>query len=120
LHNHTQRTGAKQNKHGQILAYAANAHRLPLGCRRHGRSRFWFCDQRFWLIGVEFQPSSWARGSYLNAGVQWLWHAKTRFTYDSTLDDQGYRLANFAPYKTDEQFSNQMHLLAEQKRQRQF
>jgi hypothetical protein len=30
------------------------------------------------------------------------------------LDDHGHRLANFAPYKTDEQFSNQMHLLAEQ------
>jgi hypothetical protein len=22
---------------------------------------------------VEFQPSSWSRGSYLNVGVQWLW-----------------------------------------------
>ena len=103
-----------QNEHGQILAYAANAHLLPLGCRRKGQSRFWFCDQSFWLIGVEFQPSSWSRGSYLNAWVQWLWRAKTHFTYDSTLDDHGHRLANFAPYKTDEQFSNQMHLLAEQ------
>src|ERR1700722_20965104 len=39
---------------------------------------------------------------------------KDTFYLRFQLDDHGHRLANFAPYKTDEQFSNQMPLLAEQ------
>jgi hypothetical protein len=42
---------------------------------RKGRSRVWFDDQGWWIGVVEFQPSSWSRGTYLNVGVSWLWGA---------------------------------------------
>jgi hypothetical protein len=58
----------KQSKYGEIIAYAASEQLLPLGCQREGQSRFWVSDQGFWVIGAEFQPSSWSQGSYLNAG----------------------------------------------------
>ena len=64
---------AKQNEHGRLIAAAAKAALAPLGCKRKGQSRLWFSDERYWLITVEFQPSGWSRGSYLNVRPQWLW-----------------------------------------------
>jgi hypothetical protein len=64
---------AQQNEHGRLIAAAAKAALVPLGCRRKGQSRLWFSDQRFWLISAEFQPSGWSKGSYLNMGARWLW-----------------------------------------------
>ena len=65
---------AKQNEHGRLIAAAAKAALAPLGCKRKGQSRFWYSDQRFWIISIEFQPSGWAQGSYLNVGENWLWY----------------------------------------------
>jgi hypothetical protein len=31
---------------------------------------------------VEFQPSGWSRGTYLNVAVMWLWDAKDYFSFD--------------------------------------
>ena len=64
---------AKQNEHGRLIAAAAKAALTPLGCKRKGQSRLWFSDERYWLITVEFQPSAWSKGSYLNVRPQWLW-----------------------------------------------
>ena len=64
---------AKQNEHGRMIAAAAKAALAPLGCKRKGQSRLWVSDERYWLISVEFQPSAWSKGSYLNVRPQWLW-----------------------------------------------
>ena len=58
----------KQNLHGRLIAAAAKRHLSPLGCRRKGQSRFWSADHGFYQIGIEFQPSGWSKGSYLNEG----------------------------------------------------
>jgi len=63
---------AKQNVHGKLIAAAAKATLLPLGCRRIGQSRRWFSDERFWYIFIEFQPSSWSKGTYTNVTPTWL------------------------------------------------
>jgi len=73
----------KQSGHSLIIATAAKAHLAPIGCRRKGNSRFWFSDEQFWLIGVEFQPSGSSKGSYLNIGACWLWDVKEHFSYDT-------------------------------------
>jgi hypothetical protein len=49
---------SKQNEHGKLIAAAAKAALLPLGCRRKGQSRCWYSDERFWYIFIEFQPSA--------------------------------------------------------------
>lgn len=63
---------AKQNEHGKLIAAAAKAALLPLGCVRKGQSRAWFSDERYWYIFIEFQPSSWSRGTYFNVFPVWL------------------------------------------------
>ena len=63
---------AKQNEHGKLIAAAAKAALLPLGCVRKGQSRAWFSDERYWYIFIEFQPSSWSKGTYFNVFPVWL------------------------------------------------
>jgi hypothetical protein len=85
---------AKQNEHGKLIAAAAKAALLPLGCRRIGQSRCWYSDERFWCIFIEFQPSGWSKGSYLNAAATWLWHTHSFWTFDGTYHPprNGYRV----------------------------
>ena len=52
---------------------------------------------------MEFQPSAWSRGSYLNVGAMWLWHEHEhhiRFDVGHRVDTAG-----FAEYENDEQFA---------------
>jgi hypothetical protein len=64
---------AAPGDHNRAIALAAKAALAPLGFRRKGQSRVWLADQGYWLLVVEFQPSGWARGSYLNVAAHWLW-----------------------------------------------
>jgi hypothetical protein len=93
---------AKQNEHGRLIAAAAKSALTPLGCRRVGQSRFWYSDQRYWAIAIEFQPSSWSKGSYLNVGATWLWYPKQHWTFDV-----GHRIeeAGLIPFENAEQFA---------------
>jgi hypothetical protein len=63
----------EQRDHNKVIVEAARDVLQALGLRRKGRSRTWLDDHGWWLGVVEFQPSSWARGSYLNVGAMWLW-----------------------------------------------
>ena len=58
-----------------MIAAAARDALIPLGFWREGRSRVWLADRGFWLAVVEFQPSSFSKGSYLNVSAHWLWSA---------------------------------------------
>lgn len=90
---------SRPNELGNVIASAAKAELLPLGCQRQGKSRGWISDQRFWLINIEFQPSAWQKGSYLNVGAMWLWRADKGLAFDV-----GYRIADFVAYYSPEQF----------------
>ncbi len=59
--------------HGTIINRAARGALAPLGLRRKGQSRFWHDDYGWRAFFVEFQPSSWSKGTYCNVGVSWLW-----------------------------------------------
>jgi len=96
-----------KNSHGRLLAAAAKPILQPLGFQRRGQSRLWLADERFWLIVVEFQPSSWSKGSYLNVGAQWLWYPKEHFSFDS-----GYRVETLAIFKSEAQFALEAERLA--------
>jgi hypothetical protein len=85
---------AKQDEHGRLIAAAAKAALAPLGCKRVRQSRFWFSDQGFWTVSIEFQPSGWGKGSYLNVGANWLWYPKSAwgfsFSEDIRIEDAGF------------------------------
>jgi hypothetical protein len=91
---------SQPNEVGRLIAVAAKATLQPLSCNRLGKTRTWISDQRFWLIVIEFQPSGWEKGSYLNVGAMWLWHAHVGHSFNA-----GYRIANFVPFFNSEQFS---------------
>ncbi|MBT2118491.1 hypothetical protein KK141_22730 [Dyella sp. LX-66] len=58
---------------------------------------------------VEFQPSGWDKGSYLNVGACWLWYEKDFLSFDA-----GSRVQNFQAFVNDEQFALAAKELAEQ------
>src|SRR5438270_7990683 len=50
---------------------------------RVGRSRVWIRDAGWWLLAVEFQPSSWRAGqAYLNVGEQHLWVERDHIVFE--------------------------------------
>lgn len=87
------------NPHDKLIASAAKEILGPLGFRRKGRSRIWIKDHGWWLSIVEFQPSSWAKGSYLNVAAHWLWTEQDYISFD-----HGGRIDSFVEYTSDAQF----------------
>ena len=98
--------------HTKLITAAARALLRPMGIVQKGRSRTWYDDQGWWAGLIEFQPSSWSRGSYLNVGVQWLWDTRWKslsaFMYggengrDTRLQLQAG--GQFIEYESDVQF----------------
>jgi len=95
--------------HNKLLLSAAKRVLCPLGLIQKGRSRTWMADQGWWLCIVEFQPSTWDPGSYLNVGCMWLWNV-----HDHQSFDVGHRVTDFQPFETEEQFGPIAQQLAEQ------
>jgi hypothetical protein len=58
--------------HNAVITAEARHVLKPLGLVRQGKSRVWIDDHGWWTIQVEFQPSAWSKGSYLNVGINWL------------------------------------------------
>jgi len=81
----------KTTPHSAALIASARRHLAPLGVNQRGRSRFWYDDRGWFLIGIEFQPSSFDRGSYLNVGCCWLWCAKPDFSFDLGNREEAFR-----------------------------
>lgn len=95
------------NLHNKLIKNAAMTFLKPIGCMQQGRSRTWLDSHPYWVGVVEFQPSSWAKGSYLNVGASWLWHDSGHVTFN-----EGYRVAQFEAYENDEQFTEASMVLA--------
>ena len=71
----------------RIIGHAAKAALHPLGYKRKGRSRLWIKDHGFWLSVVEFQPSGFDRGSYLNVAAHWLWGLTEALSFDWLMQE---------------------------------
>jgi hypothetical protein len=100
---------ATQNEHGRLIAAAAKAALSPIGCVRRGQSRVWLSDQRFWAIMIEFQPSGFSKGTYLNVGASWLWYERPGMAFNV-----GYRVAgaDFIPFENAAQFGPLVETMA--------
>jgi hypothetical protein len=73
----------KTSPASSILTRVARDVLGPIGLRQRGRSRLWIDDRAWWLIVVEFQPSSWSQGSYLNVAGMWLWMRADHLHFDT-------------------------------------
>jgi len=103
---------AQTNEHGRIIAAAAKSALKPLGFQRKGASRIWFADKGYWLLVVEFQPSGWSKGSYLNVAAHWLWSSITDGLQVVLSFDYGGRAAGFISFESETQFTLQAASLA--------
>jgi hypothetical protein len=94
---------AAGDDHNRVIAKVAHEALAPLGLVRKGRSRTWLDDHHWWVGVVEFQPSSWRRGSYLNVGAMWLWHDTDDhpiyFGLGSRIDAAGFAEAADASFE---------------------
>jgi hypothetical protein len=80
--------------HNGQIAVAAKSVLAPLGCIRKGRSRTWLDDNGWWVGVIEFQPSSWSKGSYLNVGASYMWKpafAQSYWSFDASLGLRPWR-----------------------------
>ena len=94
--------------HDKLIVQVAKAALGPLDFRRKGQSRTWLADHGWWLTVVEFQPSRWSKGSYLNVAAHWLWSGMDDISFDF-----GGRVAEFVEYQSDAQFAPAAARLAE-------
>jgi hypothetical protein len=99
---------SKQLPHAKIIHRVAKELLLPMGILQKGVSRLWIDDQRWWIIIIEFQPSDWGRGTYLNVGAHWLWHEQDFYSFDF-----GNRIDSFIKYINDMQFEDQFRKIIE-------
>jgi len=94
--------------HSEMLTDAARQVLRPMGLVQKGRSRIWLDDHCWWQCVVEFQPSSWSRGSYLNVGCNWLWSVQDHLSFD-----EGNRVEPFSKFTDEIQFKAAARALAE-------
>lgn len=83
--------------HNKIIKRIANATLKPNGLFQKGTSRVWIDDNGWYLIIVEFQPSAWSKGTYLNVGIHYLWDEQEYLSFD-----YGNRVAGFAAFDGNE------------------
>jgi hypothetical protein len=99
---------AKEEPHSKLIAAAAKRQLAPLGLTRKGRSRTWLDDRGWFVTVVEFQPSGFSRGSYLNVGAHFLWAGSGFLSFDL-----GYRTdLGFVSFRSVEQFTPHAERLA--------
>lgn len=105
--------GVMSGAHDKLIANAAKTALQPLGLRRKAQSRLWIGDRGWWLAVVEFQPSGFEKGSYLNVAAHWLWSAKGYISFDLGCGaDGGIRVADFEAYDPEEPFNDAATRLA--------
>ena len=93
--------------HNRLIAKYAKTELGSIGCVRKGRSRIWIDDHAWWVLVVEFQPSSWSKGSYLNVGACWLWNLKDYLSFD-----YGNRVERFQSAAGEAPFEKKAQMLA--------
>lgn len=97
-----------EREHDRIIAAQAKDALEPIGFRRQGRSRVWLADHGWWLGVVEFQPSSFSKGTYCNVAIHWLWSPLGVLSFDSGHD----RVGDFAAFKDVERFTSSVRSMA--------
>lgn len=86
-----------ENNHNKIITKAAREVLRPRGLFQKGTSRTWIDDNGWFFIVVEFQPSAWEKGSYLNVAINYLWQEQDYLSFD-----YGHRVDSFASFDENE------------------
>ena len=91
--------------HNRIIQQMCREALLPLGAFQKGRSRIYIDDNHAFFTVIEFQPSGFSTGTYLNVGIHPLWEHPMR-EYLTMISENGSRIRPFLPFETEEQFAD--------------
>jgi hypothetical protein len=94
--------------HSRLIRDAARRALSPLGFQQKGRSRVWLADRGYWALVIEFQPSGFSKGSYLNVCTSWLWHPGGGLPFNYFE-----RAGKFIEFQNIEQFEAEAEWLAD-------
>ena len=97
-----------QIDHNKLLKKIAKERLKPYGIFQKGQSRTFLYDKGWFTIVIEFQPSSWSKGTYLNIGVDFNFYPRDYFAFGF-----GYRETGFEEFKDKEQFSKLLNDLCD-------
>jgi hypothetical protein len=90
--------------HNKLIAEVAKQTLLPAGLKRKGKSRLYYDDNGWWCTIVEFQPSGFSKGSYLNVGVCWLLYEKDYWSFNVGSQEGNDR--RFVSAENENEFTN--------------
>lgn len=97
------------NIHSKIIKEVCKEILIPLGVFQKGTSRLYIDDNGYYFTVVEFQPSSFDRGTYLNIGITFLWNYNQQDTLSFGFSRQiAGRYGNFIKYENENQFRNEV------------
>ena len=91
----------------QIIKQLCKDILLPLGIFQKGVSRIYIDDNGYFFTVIEFQPSGFAKGTYLNIALHFLWNERDSISFDFPFGAD-IRIKNFVAYHNDEQFAREV------------
>ena len=102
----------KENRN-KIIKDVAKEILSPHGIFQKGQSRTWLDDNGWFITVIEYQPSHWATGTYLNVGMDILWEEHDRYSSFVLSIMDRVRIDNgdeFIEYENDQQFIEKVSL----------
>ncbi len=102
-----------KNIHSKILRQVCREILIPIGVFQKGTSRVYLDDNDYFFTVIEFQPSSYNRGTYLNIGITHLWdHCQTDTLGFGFPRRIAGRYAELVVYENEAQFRDEIIKLA--------
>ncbi|MDO5773790.1 MAG: hypothetical protein Q4P16_05740 [Spirochaetales bacterium] len=102
-----------KNIHSKIIKQVCKEILIPLGVFQKGTSRLYLDDNGYFFTVIEFQPSNWDRGTYLNIGLTFLWdYNQSDILYFDFSRQPTARYGKFVEYKNETQFKKEIINLA--------
>jgi len=80
---------------------------LPLGVFQKGNSRTYIDDNGYFFTVIEFQPSAYAKGTYLNVALHFLGNENEDISFDFPFGAD-IRVMDFVEYQNEEQFAREV------------
>lgn len=94
--------------HNKLLKKIVKERLKPFGIFQKGQSRTFLYDKGWYTIIIEFQPSSFSKGTFLNVGIDFNFYPRDYFTFNF-----GYRENGFEQFNSEKQFTKLCNKLCE-------
>jgi uncharacterized protein YwgA len=94
--------------HNKLLTKIAKARFKQTDIKQKGQSRTFLQDNFWFTTLIEFQPSSYDKGTYLNIGADFNFFPRAHFAFS-----YGYREKQFKTFKDENQFEEVINKLCD-------